>query len=88
MGDVMRVNMHEAKSQLSRLAALARAGEQVVICKAGRPWLRLIPYEEGGAETRRLGGLEGRIWMSEDFDNEDEELVAAIEGANIFPDRD
>ena len=42
----MKVNMNEAKSQLSRLAELAHQGEEVVICKAGTPWLRLIPYRE------------------------------------------
>lgn len=83
----MRVNMHEAKSQLSRLAALAWQGEQVVICKAGKPWLRLMPYE-GRTEARQLGGLEGQIWMSEDFDKEDEELIEAIERSNIFPEGD
>ena len=74
----MRVNVHQAKSQLSRLAALAWKGEQIVICRAGRPWLRL----------RQLGGLEGQIWMSDDFDQEDEELVAEIERSSIFPDKD
>ena len=83
----MRVNMHAAKSQLSRLAALAWEGEQIVICKAGRPWLRLVPYE-GCTETRQLGGLEGQIWMSDDFDKEDDELVAAIERSSIYPDED
>ena len=83
----MRVNMHVAKSQLSRLAALAWEGEQIVICKAGRPWLRSIPYE-GRTETRQLGGLEGQIWMSDDFDKEDDELVAAIERSSIYPDED
>ena len=79
--------MHEAKSQLSRLAALAWKGEQIVICKAGKPWLRLVPYERR-VEPRQLGGLEGQIWMSEDFDKEDEELVAAIERSSIFADKD
>ena len=79
--------MHEAKSQLSRLAALAWEGEQIVICKAGKPWLRLVPYERH-VEPRQLGGLEGQIWMSEDFDKEDEELVAAIERSSIFADKD
>ena len=74
----MRVNVHEAKSQLWRLAALAWKAEQIVICRAGRPWLRL----------RQLGGLEGQIWMSDDFDQEDEELVATIERSSIFPDTD
>lgn len=77
--------MHEAKSQLSRLAALAWEGEQIVICRAGKPWLRLVPYG-GGAETRQLGGLEGQIWMAEGFDEEDAELAAAIEGSSVFPD--
>ena len=80
----MKVNMHEAKSQLSRLAALAWKGEQIVICKAGTPWLRLVPYDAGNA-TRQLGGLEGQIWLSEDFDKEDEELAAEIERSSIFP---
>ena len=79
--------MHEAKSQLSRLATLAWEGEQIVICKAGKPWLRLVPYH-GSGEARQLGGLEGQIWMSEDFDEEDAELIAAIERSRIFPDED
>ena len=81
----MKVNMHEAKSQLSRLAELAWQGEEVVICKAGKPWLHLVPYQ-GGMEERKPGGLEGQIWMSEDFDEEDEELIEAIENSKIFPD--
>ena len=83
----MKVNMHEAKSQLSRLAELAHRGEEVVICKAGTPWLRLLPYREH-VEPRQLGGLEGQIWMSPDFDEEDEELVEAFENSEIFPDED
>ncbi|MYD30506.1 MAG: type II toxin-antitoxin system prevent-host-death family antitoxin [Nitrospira sp. SB0675_bin_23] len=83
----MKVNMHEAKSQLSRLAELARQGEEVVICKAGEPWVHLMPYREQ-MEKRKLGGLEGQIWMSPDFDDEDEELIEAIEQSKIFPDED
>ena len=83
----MKVNMHEAKSQLSRLAELVWQGEEVVICKAGEPWLHLVPYR-GRMEERKLGGLEGQIWMSEDFDEEDEELIEAIENSKIFPDED
>lgn len=80
----MRVNMHEAKTQLSRLAALAWEGEPIVICRAGRPWLRLVPYERR-VETRQLGGLEGQIWISDDFDKEDEELARTIDRSRIFP---
>ncbi len=63
----MKVNMHEAKSQLSRLAELAWQGQEIVICKAGEPYLRLEPYRER-LEERKPGGLEGQIWMSPDFD--------------------
>ena len=81
-----KVNMHEAKSQLSRLGKLAWAGEEVVIAKAGEPYLRLEPYRER-LEERQLGGLEGKIWMSPDFDDPDEELMDLIENAKIFPDK-
>ena len=81
----MRVNMHEAKSQLSRLAELAWQGEEIVICKAGKPWLNLIPYRER-LQERKPGGLEGRILMSPDFDDDDEELIADIENSKLSPD--
>ncbi|MCY4389532.1 MAG: hypothetical protein OXC18_20745 [Desulfurellaceae bacterium] len=72
----MKVNMHEAKSQLSRLAKLAWQGEEVIIAKAGEPYLRLEPYRPRRVE-RKMGGLEGQIWMSPDFDEEDEEIITA-----------
>ena len=52
----MKVNMHEAKSQLSRLGRLAWEGEEVVIARAGEPYLRLEPYRRAprGAEAGRL----------------------------------
>ena len=81
----MKVNMHEAKSQLSRLGKLAWQGEEVVIAKAGEPWLYLTPYRER-LEARKPGGLEGQIKMFPNFDDEDEELIEAIEKSRIFPD--
>ena len=83
---MMKVNMHEAKSQLSRLGKLAWAGEEVVIAKAGEPYLRLEPYRDR-LEERQLGGLEGKIWMSPDFDDPDEELMDLVENSKIFPDK-
>lgn len=81
---MLKVNMHEAKSQLSRLGKLAWEGEEVVIAKAGEPYLRLEPYRDR-LEERQLGGLEGKIWMSPDFDDPDEELMDLVENAKIFP---
>ena len=75
----MQVNMHEAKSQLSRLAELAWQGEEIVIAKAGKPYLRLTPYLAGGKE-RKPGALEGSIWMAPDFDETPAEVISAFEG--------
>ena len=83
----MKVNMHEAKSQLSRLARRAWQGEDVVICKSGQPWLRLIPYRER-LERRQPGGLEDQIRMGPDFDADDEEIVEAFENYTLFPGTD
>ena len=69
----MQVNMHEAKSQLSRLGELARQGERVIIAKAGKPHLELIPYREK-KEPRKPGSLKGQIWIGPDFEWTDEEI--------------
>ena len=84
---MIKVNMHQAKSQLSKLGKLAWEGEEIVIARAGDPWLHLTPYRER-VEARKPGGLEGEIWMSPDFDEEDEELIELIENSKIFPDAD
>jgi prevent-host-death family protein len=62
-------NIHEAKSQLSKLIESALAGEEIVIAKAGKPLVKLIPYEEN-KQHRTPGGWEGQVIMSEDFDDE------------------
>ena len=72
------VNMHEAKSSLSKLVAKVAEGEEVVIAKAGKPVAKLVKYER---EPRKLGFLRGQIWIADDFDETDEELIALFEGA-------
>ena len=67
-------NIHQAKSQLSKLIESALAGEEIVIAKAGKPLVRLIPYQED-EQPRNPGGWEGKVVMSDDFD---EELPANI----------
>jgi prevent-host-death family protein len=74
------VNMHEAKSTLSKLVEKVAEGEEVVIAKAGKPVAKLVKYEP--KKPRRLGGLEGRIWIADDFDEPDEELIALFEGTD------
>jgi prevent-host-death family protein len=61
------VNIHEAKTHLSRLLARVAAGEEVIISKAGRPIARLVPIRARKAK-RVPGQDEGRIWISGDFD--------------------
>ena len=63
----MEVNIHEAKTHLSKLLARVAAGEEIIISKAGRPLARLVPY--GPPKTKRVPGTdEGRIWIADDFD--------------------
>ncbi len=62
-------NIHEAKTQLSKLIEFALAGEEIIIAKAGKPLVKLIPYREN-KQFRVPGGWEDRVIMSEDFDDE------------------
>ena len=75
----VQVNMHEAKSRLSELAERVWRGERVIIAKAGKPYLDLLPHKERRT-PREPGALEGEIWMSDDFDDPDEDLIADFEG--------
>ncbi len=76
----MKVNMHEAKSQLSKLGELAWQGESIVIAKAGKPYLDLVPHRARGGR-RQPGLLKGRIELAADFDETSEQLVADFEGS-------
>ena len=81
----MKVNMHEAKSQLSRLGRLAWEGEEIVIAKAGEPFLRLEPYRR--AQGRRtLGVFAGQIELAPDFDDTPQNVVEAFYESSLFPD--
>lgn len=61
------VNIHQAKTHLSRLLRRVAAGEEIVIAKAGRPIARLVPFTKGRG-SRVLGTERGRIVVTEDFD--------------------
>jgi antitoxin (DNA-binding transcriptional repressor) of toxin-antitoxin stability system len=77
----MQVNMHEAKSQLSALAEKVLEGERVIIAKAGKPHLELIPYQPKQA-IRKPGSFKGKIWMADDFDETPQDLIDAFEGSS------
>ena len=76
----MQVNVHEAKTHLSRLLARGEAGEEIVIAKAGKPIARLIPYEK--RPPRRLpGSAKGKVCIHPDFEAPlPEEILADFEG--------
>ncbi len=68
------VNVHQAKTHLSRLLEQAAEGEEIVIAKNGRPVAKLVPFP---TEPRRPGRLKGKIRMSPDFDAPLPEAIAA-----------
>jgi antitoxin (DNA-binding transcriptional repressor) of toxin-antitoxin stability system len=76
----MKVNMHEAKSQLSKLGEKAWAGENVVIAKSGKPYLDLLPHKEE-REPREPGRCKGQIKIPADFTETSEEIIMSFEGA-------
>ncbi len=63
-----QVNLHDAKTQLSRLVEAAAKGEEIIIAKAGKPMARLVPLRPSARKERKPGGLKGKIWVAEDFD--------------------
>lgn len=63
---IQQVNIHEAKTQLSRLIELTQSGQEFIIAKAGKPVARLTPIERG-KPPRRLGLLDGQIRVPDDF---------------------
>jgi prevent-host-death family protein len=76
---VRSINIHEAKTQLSRLVDDVSAGEEIIIAKAGKPLARLVPFR--GRAKRRLGRMAGQFSVPEDFDAPlPPELIAEFEG--------
>ena len=72
------VNVHEAKTHLSRLLDRAARGEEIVIARAGKPVARLVPLED--RPPRIFGILEGQVWVGDDFDAVNDEIAALFEG--------
>ena len=72
------VNIHEAKTHLSRLLSEVAQGKTIVLARNGKPVARLVPYTR---EERKPGRLKGRIKVSPDFDSPlPLELRGAFEG--------
>ena len=65
------VNVHEAKTHLSRLLEEVARGEEIVIGKAGKPVARLVPYTVPNREPRKPGALKGKIRLAPDWDSDE-----------------
>jgi prevent-host-death family protein len=75
------VNIHEAKTQLSKLVEEASKGEAFVIAKAGKPVVKVIALNAPtGAQIRRLGFMAGQISVPDDFDRMGQEEIDRIFG--------
>ena len=74
------VNIHEAKTQLSKLVDLAVRGEPFVIAKAGKPLVRVTALE-APSEPTRLGFLAGTIAVPDDFNEMGEHEISALFGS-------
>ncbi|MDA0655464.1 MAG: type II toxin-antitoxin system Phd/YefM family antitoxin [Proteobacteria bacterium] len=64
-----QVNIHAAKTHLSRLIEDAAAGEEIIIAKHGKPVARLVSMEQKPAQGRRPGILKGKIKIHDNFDD-------------------
>lgn len=77
------VNIHEAKTNLSRLVDRAAKGEPFVIAKAGKPLVKVVALDAPSpAEVRRLGFLSGALAVPDDFDRMGEAEIGRLFGAD------
>ena len=73
------VNIHDAKTHLSRLVEDAARGKAFIIAKAGKPLVKVVPLEAGEfSESNRLGFMAGEIRTPDDFDRMGAELIAGL----------
>lgn len=75
------INIHAAKTHLSRLVEEAAAGEEIIIAKAGKPLAKLAPLDQPQKRKRKLGLLAGRAVIPPGFDDPlPDEILDAFEG--------
>jgi prevent-host-death family protein len=74
-----QVNVHDAKSQLSKLLEEVEGGARIVIARAGRPIAVLTPFH-AATKKRRLGVLAGQATIHPDFDELPADIAEAFEG--------
>lgn len=70
---MITTNIYQAKTNLSKLIEKVEEGKEVIIARAGKPVAKLIAYKEK-KKPRVPGLLKGKIWISDDFNDESEEI--------------
>jgi prevent-host-death family protein len=87
--DLEQVNMHEAKTHLSRLVERVEGGEEIVISRAGKPAAKLVPIVQAKPGKRKLGGWEGmKMPSDEEWERMDKEIEEMFEESTIIPPED
>lgn len=71
-----KINIHEAKTHLSRLVEKAAKGESFIIAKAGKPMVKVVPLDEAPKpKPQRIGFMRGQIGIPDDFDTMGQEEI-------------
>lgn len=81
---MLTINIHEAKTHLSRLVERAARGESFIIARAGKPLVKVIPLDAPSAEqARRVGFMAGQFSVPDDFDRMDGGEIAQMFGSGV-----
>ncbi len=76
------VNFREFRKNLAGYLRQARQGEEIVVTSRGEAVARLVPPSSPERRQRQLGGLAGKVWIAEDFDETPADIIAAMEGGD------
>jgi prevent-host-death family protein len=81
------VNIHEAKTNFSKLVRRAEEGEEIVVRRGGEPVARIAPLERKGGGVTGRGSMKDEIWMvsDEEMEKVDREIGKMFEESEIFP---
>jgi prevent-host-death family protein len=81
----MEINIHEAKTNFSKLLQRVALGEEIIIAKAGMPVAKLVPVY-ANKPKRTLGLYKGQIWMADDFNGPlPDDILAGFLGEELMP---
>jgi prevent-host-death family protein len=80
-----KVNIHEAKTRLSRLIEMVENGEEVIIARNGEPKARIVPFLKD--EDDWWGMDAGKAWIAPDFDSWPQDIWESMTDPTIFPDQ-